>query len=78
MADKNSKVSESVDGKYYVDHNCISCESCMYTAPDNFRMKKDGSSSMVFKQPSGESEIAACNDAKAGCPVGAIGDDGDV
>jgi len=78
VADKNSKVSESVDGKYYVDQSCISCEACTYTAPDNFRMKKDGSSSMVFKQPSSESELASCNDAKNGCPVGAIGDDGDV
>lgn len=33
---------------------------------------------MVFKQPSSESELTACSDAKAGYPVGAIGDDGDV
>lgn len=78
MADKNNKVTDSVSGKYYVDHTCISCEACTYTAPDNFRMTKDGSSSIVFKQPSSESELAACNDAKAGCPVGAIGDDGDI
>jgi ferredoxin len=78
MADKNKKVTDSVVGKYYVDLTCICCEACTYTAPDNFRMKKDGSSSIVFKQPSDEKELYACIDAKNGCPVGAIGNDGDI
>ncbi|NLE02422.1 MAG: ferredoxin [Fibrobacter sp.] len=78
MANKENRVAGNVAGKYYVDSSCIACEACTLTAPENFRMKDDGSSSMVFKQPENGSENQACDDAKNGCPVGAIGDDGNL
>lgn len=76
MADVTKKVAGNVDGAFYVDSSCIGCEACTTTAPGNFRMKDDGSSSMVFKQPENGSESLACTDAKNGCPVDAIGDNG--
>ncbi|NLG16663.1 MAG: ferredoxin [Fibrobacter sp.] len=76
MADIKNRVEGNVCGKYYVDTSCICCEACTSTAPGNFRMKDDGSSSMVFKQPDNDDESSACDDAKNGCPVEAIGDDG--
>jgi len=78
MADRTSKVGGSISGRYYVDTTCISCEACTSTAPLHFRMKDDGSSSSVYKQPENESENEACEAAKNGCPVNAIGDDGDA
>lgn len=76
MADIKNMVKGNVRGKYYVDTSCICCEACTSTAPDNFRMKDDKSSSMVFKQPENSSENKACDNAKNNCPVEAIGDDG--
>ena len=31
------KVESNVAGKYYVDSNCIDCDVCRETAPENFR-----------------------------------------
>lgn len=43
MADANLKVSENVAGKWYVDENCIACDSCISIAPDHFAMNEDSS-----------------------------------
>jgi len=77
MADKTDKVAGSISGTWYVAAACIGCEACAVTAPANFKMKDDGSSSCVYKQPENESENEACKAAKDGCPVDAIGDDGE-
>ncbi|MEJ2368237.1 MAG: ferredoxin [Acidobacteriota bacterium] len=77
MADKELKVEENTPGRWYVDENCIACDSCCAIAPDNFKMMDDGSYAFVFKQPENEEEEQACIDAQAACPVEAIGDDGD-
>jgi ferredoxin len=73
MADKGSKVAQNVPGSWYVDTNCINCNACVTTAPDNFEAGDEFT--YVKKQPAG-AEVAACEDAKAACPVEAIGDDG--
>ena len=74
MADKNSKVEETVDGKYYVDDQCISCNLCVDTAPDNFSM--GDANVFVAKQPENDDEAANCEEALGTCPVNAIGNDG--
>ena len=51
MADKNLKVSENVPGKWYVDENCIACDSCISVAPDFFVMNDDSTHAYVKKQP---------------------------
>jgi ferredoxin len=76
MADKAHKWSENVRGRYYVDKQCIASKFCVAAASRNFRMA-DGSHAFVFKQPSGEEE-EECREALEGCPVDAIGDDGDA
>lgn len=75
MADSKNKYPENVPGKYYVDNQCIDCDLCRETAPNNFTRCDDGGYSFVKKQPSPEEE-AQCKEAKEGCPVEAIGDDG--
>ncbi len=77
MADCNDKLPDNVPGKYYVDSNCIDCDVCRTTAPNNFAANEDEGYSYVSKQPENEEEEAACQQAMEECPVEAIGDDGE-
>lgn len=77
MADNTDKVEGSVPGKYYVDSNCIDCDVCRTTAPNNFTANEDEGFSYVFKQPENDDEDAQCQEAIESCPVEAIGDDGE-
>ena len=76
MADVANRYPENVAGKYYVDNQCIDCDLCRETAPDNFKRNEDGGYSFVYKQPGSPEEEARCKEAKEGCPVEAIGDNG--
>ena len=42
MADAANKYAENIAGKYYVDNQCIDCDLCRETAPDNFKRNEDG------------------------------------
>ncbi|MEN8773348.1 MAG: ferredoxin [Akkermansiaceae bacterium] len=77
MADLEDKNPESVTGKFYVDSQCIDCDLCRETAPDNFQRSDEEGYSYVYKQPGNEEEVALCMEALEGCPVEAIGDDGE-
>jgi ferredoxin len=77
MADPTDKVADSVPGKYYVDSNCIDCDVCRETAPNNFQANEDEGYSYVSKQPENDEEEAKCQEALESCPVEAIGDDGE-
>jgi ferredoxin len=76
MADSNDRVTENAGGEYYVDTQCIDCDVCRDTAPDNFTRSDDNGYSFVYKQPLDEEERALCEEALAACPVEAIGSDG--
>jgi ferredoxin len=76
MADNTDKVDDNVDGSWYVDTNCIDCDLCRQTAPDNFERNEDEGYTFVHKQSDNEDEVQACQDALEECPVEAIGDDG--
>tara|TARA_B100000579_G_C22461005_1_gene678901 strand:- start:157 stop:390 length:234 start_codon:yes stop_codon:yes gene_type:complete len=75
MATKEEKYEDNVDGKYYCDTECIDCNLCRETAPDNFADHEDGYS-FVYKQPENDEEEVLCVEAMEGCPVDAIGNDG--
>jgi len=77
MADKENKWSDNVKGKFYVDDQCIDCDLCRETAPDNFKRNDEEGFSYVYKQPESQEEIDLCMEALEGCPVEAIGEDGD-
>jgi ferredoxin len=77
MPDKKNRLSENVSGKFYVDDQCIDCDACRATAPDNFARNDEKGYSFVLKQPTTELESQLCRDALEGCPVEAIGEDGD-
>src|SRR3954452_24157761 len=76
MADAANKYGENVDGKFYVDDQCIDCDLCRETAPANFKRNDDGGHSYVYKQPESPEEEGLCKEAMEGCPVEAIGSDG--
>lgn len=76
MADISNRYPDNITGKFYVDRECIDCDLCRETAPDNFTRNEDGGYSFVFKQPVTEQEEARCKEAMEGCPVEAIGSDG--
>jgi ferredoxin len=76
MADNTDKVGGNVDGQFYVDSNCIDCDLCRQTAPDNFQRNEDEGYTFVSKQPENDDEHQSCMDAMEECPVEAIGDDG--
>ncbi len=76
MADVDDKVEGSAEGKYYVDTNCIDCDVCRETAPENFGGNEDEGFSYVTKQPTNDEEEKQCAEAMDSCPVEAIGDDG--
>ncbi len=76
MADNTDKVGGNVDGQFYVDSNCIDCDLCRQTAPDNFQRNEDEGYTFVSRQPENDDEHQACMDAMEECPVEAIGDDG--
>ena len=76
MADNSDKVEGNAEGEFYVDTNCIDCDLCRQTAPDNFGHNEDDGYSYVIKQPESEDERQVCKDAIDECPVDAIGDDG--
>ena len=78
MADPNDKVPGQTPGRYYVDSQCIDCDLCRETAPNNFKRNDDGGYSFVYKQPANAEEEARCKEAKEGCPVEAIGNDGEA
>ncbi len=77
MADLENRYEDNVKGNYYVDDQCIDCDLCRETAPDNFKRQEDGGYSFVFKQPRVEEEKELCEEALEGCPVEAIGNDGE-
>ncbi|MEK0449204.1 MAG: hypothetical protein RL088_1472 [Verrucomicrobiota bacterium] len=77
MADQANKYPENVPGKFYVDDQCIDCDLCRETAPANFKRNDDGGHSYLYKQPESDAEAALCKEAMEGCPVEAIGNDGE-
>ena len=78
MADPKDKVTESVAGKYYVDVQCIDCDVCRVTAPENFQRNEDRGYSYVAQQPVTPDQEARCQEAMDSCPVEAIGSDGEA
>lgn len=77
MANKADCVSDNVPGKFYVDSQCIDCNLCRDTAPTCFKQNEEKGYSFVYKQPSTPEEEQQCQEAMEGCPVEAIGNDGE-
>ena len=77
MAELDARYEDNAAGRYFVDEECIDCDACRETAPNNFRRNQEEAYSYVYKQPEGSQEEEECKAAMEGCPVDAIGDFGD-
>jgi ferredoxin len=73
MADPRAKLPDNVPGRYFVDAQCIDCDVCRDTAPENFTRNVAAEYSFVYKQPEDEQEERQCREALEACPVEAIG-----
>ena len=76
MADREDKNGKNATGEFYVDSQCIDCDLCRETAPDNFSRADDRGYSYVSNQPGNDEETAQCRQAMEACPAEAIGSDG--
>ncbi|RAP32483.1 ferredoxin [Candidatus Marinamargulisbacteria bacterium SCGC AG-414-C22] len=63
---------ENVQGLYYVNDDCISCDTCHDLAPNNFKLTFDFDHAYVCKQPENKQENHNCKEALDMCPVAAI------
>ena len=77
MANRDDKVPENSEGRYYVDTQCIDCGLCYDVAAGNFEHNEEGGYAYVRRQPGNEEEEDNCKEALDSCPSEAIGDDGD-
>lgn len=78
MANKKSKWAENIDGKFFVDDQCIACDACVIEAPGFFVMNDIDGHAYVKVQPTNAKDIEECLSALEACPVEAIGSDGDI
>ena len=76
MADLSERYEDNVNGRYFVDEQCIDCDLCREEAPKNFTRQEEEGYSYVYKQPENEEEEEMCKNAMEGCPVEAIGNFG--
>ena len=76
MARYEDRYEDNAPGAFYVDDQCIDCDACRVTAPNNFRRNDEQGYSFVHKQPESDEEAKKCQEAMDGCPVEAIGNDG--
>jgi len=77
MASKADKYPDNVAGLFYVDDQCIDCDACREVAPAFFKRNDELGYSFVHAQPQDDADRASCRDAMDGCPVEAIGNDGE-
>lgn len=77
MADRKNKFNSNAAGKFYVDDQCIACDFCASEAKNIFVMNDTDGHAFVIRQPKTPEEIEASLSALRGCPVEAIGCDGD-
>ncbi len=78
MAEIANRYPENALGRYYVDNQCLDCDLCRQTAPNNFARDVESGHSYVFRQPKTPEEETECQEAMLNCPAEAIGDDGDL
>ena len=78
MAHLQDRLPQNVPGRFYVDSQCLDHAWCQEAcAPANFARDAKQGVFYVCKQPENAEELAQCLRAVAGCPMAAIGTDGE-
>ncbi|HEX7190425.1 MAG TPA: ferredoxin [Thermoanaerobaculia bacterium] len=71
MAQLALKLSDNIDGEFFVDSTCIDCDACRQIAPTVFH--DIGDQSAVYHQPETDDELLAAQKALISCPTASIG-----
>jgi glyoxylase-like metal-dependent hydrolase (beta-lactamase superfamily II)/ferredoxin len=71
MAQIGRRLTQNVEGDFYVDDSCIDCDACRQIAPETFRDHGDQSS--VGHQPGTPEETHRALMALVACPTASIG-----
>jgi glyoxylase-like metal-dependent hydrolase (beta-lactamase superfamily II)/ferredoxin len=71
MAEIAKRLTENVEGDFYVDASCIDCDACRQIAPASFR--DHGGQSSVYHQPQNPDEQHRAFMALVACPTASIG-----
>jgi len=69
------RIFQNVQGRFYVDSNCINCSLCPEIAPDNFMTNHDLGYEYICKQPETIKERELIAEAIDLCPADAIKED---
>jgi ferredoxin len=77
MSRFHSRYPLNVPGKYYINDQCLDCDLCRETAPNNIRRDDRTGISYVYKQPTTPEEVARVEEGVGGCPTEGVGNDGD-
>lgn len=64
---------DNVKGLFYVNDDCIACDTCVDIACDFFKLTADYDHAYVHAQPKSNKDMTLCNEALETCPVAAIG-----
>src|SRR3954471_21327440 len=75
MAEYKDRFEQNIPGRWYVDTECIDCDLCRETAPETFRREEEIGFSVVFRQPQTPEAVERAEEARAGRPTEAIGND---
>ena len=73
-----TRIQQNINGKFYVDINCINCSICAEIAPGIFTTNHDEGYEYIFKQPESGEEKALVEELIELCPASAIQSDGQV
>lgn len=73
MANSQFRYPDNAPGPFFVDSECIACDTCAGISPNHFKLVQDNDHAVVYCQPKTESDISLCLDAMKACPVDAIG-----
>ena len=64
MAELEDKYADNIAGRYFVDEQCIDCDLCRETAPQNFTRQTDKEKNNQSKLDRKMGYISNVNDAK--------------
>src|ERR1700687_4778669 len=71
MAQISKRLSENIEGDFFVDASCIDCDACRQIAPASFR--DHGGQSSVYRQPQNPGELRRALMALVARPTALIG-----
>jgi glyoxylase-like metal-dependent hydrolase (beta-lactamase superfamily II)/ferredoxin len=71
MALLSERLSQNIDGDFFVDSTCIDCDACRQIAPATFH--DHGGQSSVHHQPESDHDLRRALMALVACPTASIG-----